>query len=320
LSNNIGHTNRFFLSCGTFRGYWNANQVCGVDLNVAGEYNCLIGVSGIPGLSTLYDLMSCDKGVESCYQQAPPAIASCCGCANWDTLGIYIPPSTNPCVSQNPLWVQYIQPNLLPFKMAAPTAYTFPYDDASSTFQCQNEGFDVDYTINFCPEYNKNAPPPAPTAKPPSNSGTGNTNTGSGPQVTPPPHVGGLTSTTGPATGVCATVNCGSNLCCPYDGTGKSLALCFNPAQYTCSSALCLAGQYACGTYSVDPLVSCYDPTINHCGPNGQILQGGTTQLFGTSSSSYFPGEPGVKMLNSAVKLSNTFWCAVLTTLIFMIL
>ncbi|KAF3782873.1 Thaumatin-like protein 1 [Nymphaea thermarum] len=50
------------------------------------------------------------------------------------------------------------------FKSACPRAYSYAYDDATSTFTCAN----ADYTITFCPNFasqksSKDSPPKAPT-------------------------------------------------------------------------------------------------------------------------------------------------------------
>ena len=54
----------------------------------------------------------------------------------WDRwqYGVPVPaaPVTNPCVAQNPEWVDLMVPRLLWLKTACPTCYTFPYDDMVS--------------------------------------------------------------------------------------------------------------------------------------------------------------------------------------------
>jgi hypothetical protein len=48
-----------------------------------------------------------------------------------------------------------VQPTLQWLKSGCPSAYTYPYDDMSSTFTCQeysNGVNSVDYIIQFCPE------------------------------------------------------------------------------------------------------------------------------------------------------------------------
>jgi len=51
-------------------------------------------------------------------------------------------------------------------KKACPTAYTYPYDDMSSTFVCKNiinEMNLVNYEITYCPENEVKIPPSSST-------------------------------------------------------------------------------------------------------------------------------------------------------------
>ena len=91
----------------------------------------------------------------SCYQDG--ADSSCCGCANWEEEGIPVPsfPDTQRCKNKNPVWADRIKTSLSWLKRACPTAYTYPFDDMSSTFTCKNmiNGVNsVNYRITFCPE------------------------------------------------------------------------------------------------------------------------------------------------------------------------
>ena len=99
-------------------------------------------------------------GVGSCYQ--PGADTNCCGCVNWDEEGFDVPPYpyTEKCINSNPDWIDSVFPQLSWQKEGCPTAYTYPYDDISSTFTCQNNqdgGINsVNYQISFCPEKKSN--------------------------------------------------------------------------------------------------------------------------------------------------------------------
>jgi hypothetical protein len=93
------------------------------------------------GIGDLYD---CTKGGPnnvsgSCY--SPNATATCCGCPSWSP--------TNACNATNPKWALPSKPEKYAkiFKDACPTAYSFPYDDPTSTFTCKGD----DYVITFCP-------------------------------------------------------------------------------------------------------------------------------------------------------------------------
>jgi len=57
---------------------------------------------------------------------------------NWDKLGLTVPNYmyTEQCVNANPTWLTNVLPTLKWMKQACPSAYTYPYDDMSSTFTC----------------------------------------------------------------------------------------------------------------------------------------------------------------------------------------
>jgi hypothetical protein len=123
---------------GHYVGCRSANQVCAVDpsnptLDCANEddlYGCTGGgPNGVSG---------------SCYSEG--ASATCCGCPSWS------PPGA--CQSTNPRWTPPSRPGTYAqvLKNACPTAYSFPYDDLTSTFTCQgSSSANTSYTITFCP-------------------------------------------------------------------------------------------------------------------------------------------------------------------------
>eukprot|EP00127_Corallochytrium_limacisporum_P002011 Clim_evm11s98 gene=Clim_evmTU11s98 len=91
---------------------------------------------------------------QSCYSDDDDVTSLCAGCpteTDHEQHGVW-PTPTASCRSNNPDWAQAIRPSLSSFKSACPTAYSFPFDDPTSTFQCQGKGADVvGYTITFCP-------------------------------------------------------------------------------------------------------------------------------------------------------------------------
>ncbi len=160
LSFNPGKSPLLQKTCGKLIGYWTADQVCGYNPTQGAPFNCTQPLSPPQQGLNLNNLYGC-TGVGSCYQNH--ASASCCGCANWDQLGVTVPaaPYTTQCVNTNPAWQTYVQPQLLWIKQACPTAYTYPYDDMSSTFTCRtvkNNMNSVNYTITFCPNNNTAKP------------------------------------------------------------------------------------------------------------------------------------------------------------------
>ena len=123
---------------GQYVGCRSANQVCAVDPTNA-TLDC----------ANERDLYACEPGGPnavsgSCYSQN--ATATCCGCPPWSPAGA--------CKAHDTKW----EPPALPgkyaqvFKTACPTAYSFPYDDPTSTFQCRGTATsNPGYTITFCP-------------------------------------------------------------------------------------------------------------------------------------------------------------------------
>jgi hypothetical protein len=160
VSFNPGNSSLFQKTCGTLIGYWTADQICGIDRNYGAPFNCS---QSIPQDNfTLWNLYAC-IGNSSCYAAA--AGTDCCGCVNWDRIGITVPPSpyTQQCVNVNPYWTTYSQPTLTWLKSACPTAYVYPFDDLSSTFTCsnvQNNINTMNYTITYCPNSGVTPPPP----------------------------------------------------------------------------------------------------------------------------------------------------------------
>jgi hypothetical protein len=122
---------------GHYVGCRSAGQVCAVNpssptLDCAHEddlYGCVGGgPNGVSG---------------SCYSQG--ANASCCGCPSWSPAGA--------CQSSNSRWTNGPAGRYAAvFKNACPTAYSFPYDDLTSTFTCLGApSANTSYTITFCP-------------------------------------------------------------------------------------------------------------------------------------------------------------------------
>jgi len=153
LSFNPGKSPLLQKTCGSPLGYWTADQVCGIQNNYGAPFNCSQPLPAPQANLTLWNLYAC-VGVGSCYQNN--AGKDCCGCVNWDSIGVPVPPApyTQQCTNQNPTWLQSVNPTLTWLKKACPTAYTYPFDDMSSTFTCsqiQNQINTVNYTITYCP-------------------------------------------------------------------------------------------------------------------------------------------------------------------------
>lgn len=152
--------------CGDFLGFWTADEACAINSTNAQPYFGCNDYLGTPFPANTYrmsDLYSCktpdasQPTLNSCYKVG--ATTACCGCANWETLSVIpaitLPPApiTENCLNANSTWTSIVQNSLLWMKQTCPTVYTYPFDDKSSTFTCQdsNTPNTVDYTVTFCP-------------------------------------------------------------------------------------------------------------------------------------------------------------------------
>jgi hypothetical protein len=123
---------------GHYVGCRSAGQVCAVDPSSA-TLDCANEV----------DLYRCTGGGPndvsgSCYSAG--AESTCCGCPSWSP--------AKACQSTNPRWTAPALPGRYAqvFKDVCPTAYSFPYDDLTSTFTCLGTASaNPSYTITFCP-------------------------------------------------------------------------------------------------------------------------------------------------------------------------
>lgn len=149
--------------CGDFLGYWTADGACGINSTNANPYfNCNAPLtSPFPSSPpyTLTDLYLCRTPdanqplLNSGYRAG--ANNTSCGCVNWQDLAVTpsidLPASTVACIGSSTQWVNQVQPTLLWIKQACPNAYSYPYDDKSSTFTCQNGNPNtLGYTVTFC--------------------------------------------------------------------------------------------------------------------------------------------------------------------------
>jgi hypothetical protein len=96
-----------------------------------------------------------------CFNKANPYFAlnsgytytyQVCGCHNWNTAtdGSKTLQSSQ-CTADNPLWDSQVYPRILWLKQACPTAYSYQFDDKSSSFQCNVPAQKTSYQITFCP-------------------------------------------------------------------------------------------------------------------------------------------------------------------------
>lgn len=162
-------------TCGKLLGYWSFDQIC---TDTAGSFTFRSG-DGQTGTSittcatdypatgtsnTYTQLLACSGNAATSCFNVSSSNTSCCGCVNWQTLGITVPTDGTivpQCTYPNAYWVgstKLSAPGVLPFvtwtKQGCTSCYSYPYDDKTSTFTCPgNTGQSgVDYTIDLCPE------------------------------------------------------------------------------------------------------------------------------------------------------------------------
>src|SRR3990167_8330985 len=174
------------LACGELLGYWSLNQLGNSpasdfttvpsaynpytlfeftkDLTVANGFQ-----SGYPTGANAYDLYSCtpqDPALQTCYPSTDGSL--CCGAQNWNAAGSYgsyltAQDSDYAGGAPNPDWTETTALPITPYasilwlKLACPTAYSYPFDDPSSSFNCDNsdaamtQAVAMDFEIVFCP-------------------------------------------------------------------------------------------------------------------------------------------------------------------------
>ncbi|MBN8550089.1 MAG: hypothetical protein J0M12_12295 [Deltaproteobacteria bacterium] len=162
LALNAKKDEQYTKACGIPIGWWTANQICGSSINnvaplvpFGAPLNCSDTVENYDKTTSSYtNFHICTKPADakvpeqaqSCYSSG--AVKDCCGCAtskdadhtNWpDVLSPAFGGSDNGCYANNPHWVDIAQPWIVFLKKACPTAYTYPFDDATSTFTCQGK-------------------------------------------------------------------------------------------------------------------------------------------------------------------------------------
>ncbi len=133
--------------CGKAVGIWSSDEVC---VYSAGQYAsepyyCNKGVAH----GTYTELYGCSGAyVSSGYQPNQP-VDKVCGCYNWESA----PQDAQKCVSANPEWLSVSYPWVKMVKDMCPTAYSYAYDDMTSTFTCagDNTNGDLTYEFEFCP-------------------------------------------------------------------------------------------------------------------------------------------------------------------------
>lgn len=179
------------LTCGKLLGYWTQDEICAKNRNfnsasivnctsTSAISNCTANGTTCPvtvsGQYTFYNLLACTSSppdtqdnaltFNTCFAAGDYSSSNCCGCINWQSSSQFTGtvPTDSTLVSQcgtsnnttaNQNWVDSVLPNLFWLKNACPSAYTYPYDDKTSSFSCpyayEQGQSGVNYTVTFCP-------------------------------------------------------------------------------------------------------------------------------------------------------------------------
>jgi len=148
--------------CGRPVAWATANAIWGANSSTSNLAPFAFGTNwpnGLPGTGTVSvsDLQLCINQTYSAYIAngtatspiQPTALA--CGGVMWgatqsavpignpsSNIGLGITTPTQPVVTANANWIDYVLPTIHWLKQACPTCYTYPFDDMSSTFTCTN--------------------------------------------------------------------------------------------------------------------------------------------------------------------------------------
>lgn len=149
--------------CGTWLGYWTADQVCGTNSSYdKAPYFCTNPADGGSTFTQMYECAGSPTVYNnSCYSNG--ATSACCGCQNWQSAptNLTIPSngSVEQCQASNTTWFNNALSTVSWIKSACPSSYVYPFDDKSSSFTCTNASpNNVNYTVTFCPGNNSGAP------------------------------------------------------------------------------------------------------------------------------------------------------------------
>lgn len=168
---NASATQQYTQACGTFTGWTTADTLCGTNegVNTTPFLKSFCNEHNNDGSVTNY--LGCSgsgAAATSCYNIATKTggyTTSCCGCGTSAASQAAFPnvwPTTqtgtgsdNGCYGNSADWNKYVQPTLIYLKKACPTAYVYPFDDATSTFTCNETnagaGHWPNYQLNFEP-------------------------------------------------------------------------------------------------------------------------------------------------------------------------
>ena len=122
-------------------------------------YSALFEGAGLSGQSCYIDYYDNQVAPSAWCNGCPTAFEMQAANPNWPT-------PADSCLNSNNDWVSVVEPYAEIFKEACQSAYSFPFDDPSSTFQCTNnsQNNSMPYEVSFCPGLKPmpEMPPPPP--------------------------------------------------------------------------------------------------------------------------------------------------------------
>mmetsp|Transcript_26939 Transcript_26939/g.64118 ORF Transcript_26939/g.64118 Transcript_26939/m.64118 type:complete len:480 (-) Transcript_26939:92-1531(-) len=152
-------TTQITMECGHRIGMWSVYQLCVWSGNTYRSPAPFDGLIDCPSMHYMFACAGPAPWTTTCYNNVP-AGGECCGCANWtEALGIPIPEGGKGCQGASQTWQATAQPFYEILKAGCPTAYTFAFDDETSTFTCRTAESQEDdtipnragYNITLCP-------------------------------------------------------------------------------------------------------------------------------------------------------------------------
>lgn len=192
------HNSKINRRCGGFLGYTTATNATGYSAagqwgsqNLYEKFNVATAMTVInsardygnigPNPATFSALLSCtptsNNSANTCYNSFPGGKnTQCCGCVDWqNATGAEKTAVSKSCDNINSDWVSTAHVNLpvydaiLWLKKACPTAYSYQFDDQSSSFRCnkgaQGQNLMTSYDIIFCPGGQSSLPAGAQEAR-----------------------------------------------------------------------------------------------------------------------------------------------------------
>jgi hypothetical protein len=177
------------MSCGQYLGTWALKTLCTqpfattVPLTSNNDprvrFNCDADISTIAGTqsgytpgTTLSSIYGCvfdlanPTVLNSCYKDSSVSTNLCCGATDWNTTNPYTTAQDRQATTTNPDWggptasrASTIVPTpyetIVWYKNACPTAYSYPFDDHSTSFYCKKDNggnnVQMNYQVVFCP-------------------------------------------------------------------------------------------------------------------------------------------------------------------------